>query len=432
MPRSLTQSLRSASPAVFTTFAGLAGFITYFSMYAFRKPFTAASFEDVAGWHHALDFKIALVIAQLVGYAISKFIGIRVIAAMKAGYRARAILGLIGIAWLALIALAVAPPILKIVAIFLNGLCLGMIWGLVFGYMEGRRTSEVLGAILCASFIVSSGAVKSVGVLLMQVLHVPMLWMPAATGLLFVPALLLGVWGLSKLPPPSPEDEAARVRREPMTRPEIRDFLRDYGPGITLLVITYVFATAIRDFRDNFAPELWRALGYANPAGVFTATELPVAAVALVVMGVIFKVQDNVRALVVIHGVILGGLVLLGGSTLLFDAGLLNPIVWMIASGAGMYVVYTPFNAMLFDRLVAASGRIANAGFLIYVADSAGYVGSCVLLLWRNFGLTQVEWLTVFHYIVYTTVIVGLVFTVLSMIYFHLRARAPTAAGVSA
>jgi hypothetical protein len=297
--------------------------------------------------------------------------------------------------------------------------------------MEGRRTSEILGAILCASFIVSSGAVKSIGVLLMQLLHVPVLWMPAATGLLFVPVLLLGVWGLSVLPPPSPEDEAARVRREPMTRREMWDFLREYGLGVTLLVITYVFATAVRDFRDNFAPELWRALGYAHPAGVFTATELPVAAVALLVLGVIYKVQDNVRALVVIHIVILGGLLLLGVSTLLLDAGWLNPIVWMIASGAGMYVVYTPFNAMLFDRLVAAGGRVANAGFLIYVADSAGYAGSCALLLWRNFGLMQVEWLAVFRYTVYATVIVGLILTVLSMIYFHARARAPTATGVS-
>ena len=388
-------------------------------MYAFRKPFTAASFEGISGWHHELDFKIALVIAQLVGYASSKIIGIRVIGAMKAGYRARAILGLIGAAWVALIVLAVVAPVFKIAAIFVNGLCLGMIWGLVFGYMEGRRTSEILGAILCASFIVSSGAVKSVGVLLMQLLHVSALWMPAATGLLFVPVLLLGVWGLSVLPPPSPEDEAARVRREPMTKQEMWIFLRDYGFGVTLLVITYVFATVVRDFRDNFAPELWRALGYANPAGVFTATELPVAAVALLVLGVIFKVHDNVRALVVIHTVILGGLLLLGVSTLLLDAGWLNPIVWMIASGAGMYVVYTPFNAMLFDRLVAAGGRVANAGFLIYIADAAGYAGSCALLLWRNFGMMQAEWLTVFRYTVYATTVVGLVLTVLSLIYFN-------------
>jgi MFS family permease len=425
MQKPVTERLRTAPAAMFITFAGLAGFMTYFAMYAFRKPFTAATFEHVSGWHYALDFKIALVIAQLIGYASSKFIGIRVIAAMQARYRARAILGLIGASWIALVALALVPPLLKLAAIFVNGLCLGMIWGLVFGYMEGRRTSEVLGAILCASFILSSGAVKSVGVLLMQWLHVPEQWMPAATGLLFVPVLLLGVWGLSVLPAPSVEDEAARVRRAPMTKQERREFLSNYAMGLALLVVTYVFATAVRDFRDNFAPELWLALGYVHPATVFAASEIPVAIVALLVLGLLVKVQDNVRALQTMHGVILAGLLLLGGSTLLFDAGWLQPIPWMIASGAGMYVVYTPFNAMLFDRLVAASGRVATAGFLIYVADAAGYAGSCALLLWRNFEVMHAKWLTVFHYTIYATCIVGLALTLLSVLYFRFRGAAP-------
>src|SRR5271170_6707231 len=246
MPKTLDSWLRNASPAAFAVFASLAGFATYFSMYAFRKPFTAATFGVVDGWHYKLDFKIALVIAQVLGYATSKFIGIRVISGMQPTYRARAILGLIGASWLALLVFAVAPALLKVPAMFFNGLFLGMIWGLVFSYMEGRRVTEILGAVLCASFIVSSGAVKSVGLLLIQLMHVPVFWMPAAAGLVFVPLLCLSVWCLSMLPPPSAEDEAARVRRAPMTGAEVRDFLRGYGFGITLLVITYVFITALR------------------------------------------------------------------------------------------------------------------------------------------------------------------------------------------
>ena len=430
MSRTLAEWLRKAPPLAFTAFASLAGFATYFSMYAFRKPFAAASFGHVDGWDYALDFKIALVIAQVLGYATSKFIGIKVIAEMRPTYRGRAILALIGASWIALVLFAVAPAILKVAAMFLNGLCLGMIWGLVFGYMEGRRSSEILGAVLCASFIVSSGVVKSVGILLIQRAHVPVFWMPAAAGLVFVPVLLLSVWGLTALPAPTLEDETARVRRAPMTTQEVRAFLFNYGLGVTLLVITYVFATALRDFRDNFAAELWTALGYSNAATVFTSTELPVAAVALVAMGVIVKVKSNVRALAVIHGMILAGLVLLGASTLAFDAGWLGPLAWMIASGAGLYVVYTPFNAMLFDRLVAVSGRIATAGFLIYVADSAGYAGSCALLLWRNFGLLHVEWLTVFRYSAYTTSVVGIVLISASLAYFNRRARLAAARAV--
>lgn len=427
MPRPLAHWLSRASPLTFTVFASLAGFATYFSMYAFRKPFAAASYGLVAGWDHALDFKIAIVIAQVLGYATAKFIGIRVISGMQPTYRAQAILGLIGGAWLALVLFAIAPAPLKVAALYLNGLCLGMIWGLVFSYMEGRRVSEILGAVLCASFIVSSGAVKSVGVLLIEHWQVPVFWMPAATGLVFTPVLFLSVWVLSSLPPPDAADEAARVRRAPMNAAERRSFLRDYGPGVTLLVITYVFATAVRDFRDNFAAELWTAVGYAHPGAVFTSTELPVAVVALAALGIIVKVTNNVRALAVIHGLILAGLMLLGGSTLAFDAGWVGPMTWMIASGAGLYVVYTPFNAMLFDRLVAVSGRVANAGFLIYVADSAGYAGSCALLLWRNFGLPRTEWLTVFRYAAYSTSFVGVVLISASLVYFTQRAqtRAP-------
>ena len=127
MSRMLSTWLRTASPAAFTVFASLAGFATYFSMYAFRKPFAAASFGAVAGWHYALDFKIALVVAQVLGYATSKFIGIGVISGMQPTYRARAILGLIGAAWLALVAFALLPAALKVPALFCNGLFLGMI-----------------------------------------------------------------------------------------------------------------------------------------------------------------------------------------------------------------------------------------------------------------------------------------------------------------
>ncbi len=432
MPRTLDRWLRSASPAAFAAFASLAGFATYFSMYAFRKPFAAATFGAVEGWHYKLDFKIAIVIAQVLGYATSKFIGIRVISGMQPTYRAPAILGLIGASWVALVIFAAAPALLKVPAMYLNGLFLGMIWGLVFSYMEGRRCSEILGAVLCASFIVSSGAVKSVGIWLMHGFNVPVFWMPAATGLVFVPVLILSVWGLSSLPPPTAEDEAARVRRAPMGARERRAFLAEYGLGVTLLVVTYVFATAVRDFRDNFAAELWAALGYANPGSLFTATEIPVAVVALIALGVIVKVQSNTRALAVIHGLILLGLLILGLSTLAFDAGLLGPLAWMIASGAGLYVVYTPFNAMLFDRLVAVSGRVANAGFLIYVADSAGYAGSCALLLWRNFGLLHVEWLTVFKIAAYSTALLGTLFVSLSLAYFNGRARRVYAAAYAA
>ncbi len=415
------RALAKSNPVVFAAVAGLAGFCAYFSMYAFRKPFAAATFEAVPGWHLAIDYKIALVLAQVAGYALSKFIGVKVVSEIHPRHRAIGIIGLIGVSWLALVAFAVIPAPWNVITLFFNGLPLGMIWGLVYGYMEGRRTSEVLASILCASFILSSGVVKSAGAWLMQAWHVDRFWMPAATGCLFMPLLLVSVWVLSQLPPPSAQDEAERVRRAPMTGAARSAFLKAYAPGLAAIVFAYILLTAFRDFRDNFAAEIWAALGYGGEAAIFSASELPVAVIALIGMAAVIAVRDNRRALMIIHGMVAGGFALLGLSTLAFQLHLIPPLAWMILAGSGLYIAYNPINAVLFDRLVAVSGRVANAGFLIYVADSSGYTGSVALLLWRNFGQAQLDWLQFFILGAYATGLIGVAATGLAAIYFYLR-----------
>lgn len=402
---------------------GVAAFCVYLSMYAFRKPFAAAAYVDVAGWTGVIDFKVALVIAQVVGYALSKLVGVKLISELTGARRGAAILGLIGASWLALVLFAVVPAPWKIFALFLNGLPLGLIWGLVFSYLEGRRTSEVLGAILCASFIVASGVVKSTAVWLMTAHAVTEWWMPAATGALFMPLLALSVIGLSRMPQPDAEDVAERVERRPMYAAQRRAFLKQYGFGVLMLVLAYVMLTAFRDFRDNFAAEIWIDLGYAGASSVFTASELPIAFITLAALGGLMLVRDNRRALMAVHAITGFGLALIGLSTLAFQHGYLTPLPWMIASGAGLYLAYTPFNAMLFDRLIAATRQVGTAGFLIYLADASGYLGSVALTLGRNLGSVSMPWLSFFMASAGWVSVIGCVLTIFSAIYFSRKLR---------
>lgn len=413
--------LGRAHPALFSLYGGLVAFAAYSAMYAFRKPFTAASYEDVTGWNASIDFKVALVIAQVAGYALSKFIGVKVVSEMAAARRGLAILGLVALAWAALCLFAVLPTDWKVLSMFLNGLPLGMIWGLVFGYLEGRRTTEVLAAILCASFILASGVVKSAGVWLMHDWHVGEFWMPAATGALFYPLLIIAVVGLAQLPPPTAEEMAERMARPPMALPARRAFLHRYGQGVAALVAAYVLLTAVRDFRDNFAAELWNEMGFAGVSSVFTASELPVAAVTLLVLASIVFIRDNRRALMVIHAIILAGAVLFSLATLAFQAGLIGPLAWMITSGLGLYLAYTPFNALLFERLVAATRTVGTAGFLIYVADASGYVGSIAVMLVRNAMPHVFKWVSFYSVLSYACSAICLFATVYSLLYFRKR-----------
>ncbi len=305
-------------------------FGAYFAMYAFRKPFTAASYADAAPF--LVNYKIALVIVQVFGYALSKVWGVKVISETPPHRRAVGILALIGLAEAALVLFAVIPPPWNIACLFVNGLALGMIWGLVFGFLEGRRLSEILGAMLCTSFIVSSGVVKSVGESVMLRGWANEYWMPAVTGLLFVPLLLVCVFGLAAMPPPTAEDERLRVARAPMDGVARRSMFGAYAPGLVALIVIYIALTVVRDFRDNFAVEIWNGLGFKNDAEIFSLSELPVAAIVLITLSTVMFIRDNQRAFLANLVLVAAGLAIAGLSSLAFQMHLIGPISWMVAA----------------------------------------------------------------------------------------------------
>ena len=396
-------------------------FGAYFAMYGFRRPFTVASYADAAPV--LVEFKIALVIVQVFGYALSKVAGIKLVSEMPPKRRAAAILMLIAAAEVCLVLFALIPAPWNIACLFGDGLMLGMIWGLVFGFLEGRRVSEVLGAMLCASFIVSSGAVKSVGAAVMLQGWANEYWMPALTGLIFVPLLIVCVGGLAILPPPNAEDERLRVARAPMDGAARRAMFMAFAPGLVGLVVIYVGLTALRDFRDNFAVEIWSGLGFRNNAEIFTLSELPVAVIVLVTMALLMFIRDNRRAFMANLALVALGLALAGMSSLAFKAHLIGPVAWMITLGAGLYLGYTPFNALLFDRFIAATGKTGTAGFLIYVADACGYLSSVALLVLYNFVGVKISWVEFLVVISYCAALMGLVLVIGAGFYFHRRLR---------
>lgn len=179
----ITRWLATAPAWAFSAYAILAAFSTYFCMYGFRKGFASGSYADETAGFFGNVFALmsALVISQLIGYALSKFIGVRINSEMPKARRALALVSCILIAELALLAFALLPPNGKVVAIFFNGLPLGMVWGMVFSFLEGRRLTELLGAGLCCSFIIASGYAKTLGKLLMES-GVPETRMPFLTG----------------------------------------------------------------------------------------------------------------------------------------------------------------------------------------------------------------------------------------------------------
>lgn len=402
---------------VVTLFGGISAFTVYFCMYAYRKPFAAATYAEIT-WL-GIDYKVWLILAQTLGYTLSKFYGIRLVAELAPQRRAQTVLMLIVGAWAALLGFALVPTPYNIVFLLLNGLPLGMIWGIVFNFLEGRKSTELMGVLLSVSFIVSSGFVKSVGQWVLLAWDVSPFWMPFITGAFFFPLLGVSLWGLSQLPEPTLEDQRLRSKRLPMNKENRRQFVGKFLGGILVLVLTYVVLTALRDFRDNFAAELWKSLGYSDNPGIFTLTEIPIALVVLGLMGGLVLVKNNFHALMINHGVILFGLAMLLLANLLFQRSLLPSVWWMILIGMGLYIAYVPFNCLLFERLIATYRYPGNVGFIMYVADSFGYLGSVSILFYKELlGGGSTSWLLFYTQSITYAAGIAMVFVMLSALYF--------------
>jgi Family of unknown function (DUF5690) len=401
---------------IFTIWASVAAFSAYFCMYAFRKPFTAGTYAGLQYW--GMDYKIWLVIAQVLGYMLSKFIGIKIISEMSPKNRPLSMVLLIGFSWLALLFLPVVPMPYHIICLFFNGLPLGLIWGIVFSFLEGRRMTELLGAGLAVSFIVSSGVVKTVGKTLIQNYGFSEFQMPFMVGAIFFMPLILSVWMLSQLPPPSVKDQILRSERQPMTANDRRILFKRHWFGIVCLTAFYFILTAFRDFRDNFIVEIWQSLGYADNASILTTAEIPIALTVLILVASLVLVKNNAVAFWLNHALILIGGITVAISTYLFENNIISPVSWMILVGFGLYLSYILFQSLIFERMMATFREVGNVGFLMYMADAFGYLGSIIVMFYKNFGVKDMSWLQFFTHSAYVVAWSCGILVSLSLLYF--------------
>ena len=410
------QLLKKNSELALIIKAASAVFITYLSMYAFRKPFTAAQYNNIMLW--GVDYKILLIITQLIGYTISKYFGIKIISELSANKRTITLITLMAVSWVSLLFFGIVPAPYNLPFIFLNGLPLGMIWGVVFSYIEGRRHTELLGVAMASSFIISSGIVKGVGSYLLLNLQVPEMWMPFFTGLVFLPVLFLGVYLLHSLSAPNEEDINARTERLPMQSKERKAFFKQFAPGIIFSVLIYVCLTVFRDLRDNFAVEFWNSIGMNNIPTMLVVSEVPIAILVIIIIGSMIFIKNNKNAFFINFLIVFVGGLLLFLSTLLFYNQLITATLWMIIVGFSMYLPYIAFHALFFERWIAYFKIKSNIGFLMYVSDAAGYLGSTLVLLFKNFNNTNYSWVSFFTFSAMITSVIIIILSIANYIYF--------------
>jgi hypothetical protein len=164
--------------------------------------------------------------------------------------------------------------------------------------------------------------------------------------------------------------------------------------------------------------EILSELNLGKNASLFTKIETPVTLVVLATTTLLVLVKRNYKAFMLNHWMIIFGLLISLSATIFFREGWINPIVWMMITGTGLYMSYVPFNCIFFERMIATYKVAGNVGFVMYIADAFGYLGSLLILFLKEFSGLHISWMQFF---IQTTILcsgAGIVLVAAGMFYF--------------
>lgn len=419
-------SRKRLSDFLFILWAGGAALLSYSLVYALRKPFTAASFENAEFFD--MDYKVVVTISQILGYVVSKFIGIKLISELQSEERFKFILTSVLLAEASLILFGLLSTPFNVAAMFLNGLSLGCMWGVIFSFIEGRRVTDILASLLGVSMVISSGTAKSVGLYVMNHLHVSEFWMPALIGAVALPLLLLLGWALNKLPEPNKEDIAMKSERETLNGKQRWELFKSYMPFLSMLFIANIAIVVLRDIKEDFLVNIIDVSAYSP--WLFAQIDSLVTLIILGIFGLMVLVKDNLKALSILFGLIIAGMIVMSVVSFGQQQLRLSPVIWLFIQSLCLYIAYLTFQTIFFDRFIACFRIRGNVGFFIVTTDFLGYTGTVLVLVLKEFCNPDIDWAVFYNQFAGYVGIFCCVTFVCSFVYLHQRFRKET--GVTA
>lgn len=390
-----TTNQKHLSDALLILWAGGAALLSYSLVYALRKPYTAASFEGLT--FMGSDYKVAVTTIQILGYVIAKFFGIKIISELKKENRFRFFVGSAILAELALVGFGLLEAPYNVAAMFVNGLSLGCMWGVIFSFIEGRKVTDILASLLGVSMVFSSGVAKSFGLFAMNEMQIDQFWMPAVIGGFALPWLVFMGYMLKRLPQPTAEDIALRNERVVLDGKGRVALFRKYAPILTLLFIGNFMLLVLRDIKEDF---LVNILDMSNQSSwLFTRIDTIVTLIILGIFALFAFFRSNIRALLWLMTLVIAGCLTMTYVSFHYETLDLKPVTWLFIQSLSLYIAYLTFQTIFFDRFIACFRIKGNVGFFIALIDFIGYLGTVTLLSTKEFLNIELEWFALFNHI---------------------------------
>ena len=375
---------------LFILWAGGAALLSYSLVYALRKPYTAAAFDGIDFF--GIDYKVAVTMIQILGYLIAKFFGIKIISELKKESRFKFFIGSVLLAEGSLVLFGLIPTPFNVIAMFLNGLSLGCMWGVIFSYLEGRRVTDLLVSLLGVSMLIASGTSKSVGLFALNELSVDPFWMPALIGGIAIPFLVLMAYALKKLPAPTKEDIELRTERVTLNADQRKALFRRYSPIFILLFIANLLLLVLRDVKEDFLVNIIDMS--AHSSWLFAQVDSVVTFIILALFALLTIFRNNFHVIIGLLGLVVISCMVMGYVSYNHETLQLSTTTWLFIQSLTLYISYLAFQTIFFERFIACFKVKGNVGFFIAIIDFIGYLGTVLFLLVKGIlhRGTQTNW----------------------------------------
>lgn len=270
-------------------------------------------------------------------------------------------------------------------------------WGVIFSFLEGRRVTDLLAALMGLSIAISSGTAKSLGLFVMDGLHVSEFWMPAFIGAFAFPLLSLLGWLMTRLPQPTRADVEQRTERVALDRKGRAAIFRSFMPVLLLLFFANLFITVLQDLKEDFLVKIIDVEASGLSSWTFARIDAVVTLIILLVFAALSMVRSNIRVLCLLLCLVTCGSLALSAVAFHYYEWNLPVRAWLFLQSLCLYTVYLSFQTLFFERFIACFRIRGNVGFFIITLDFVGYMGTVLVLVFKECFSPDADWLQFYN-----------------------------------
>ena len=302
---------------------------------------------------------------------------------------------------------------------------------MIFGFLEGRRLTGLLASLMGLSIAISSGTAKSIGLFVMDSMHISEFWMPAFIGAFAFPLLSFLGWLMTKMPQPTQADKELCTERVTLDSKARLNLFRSFMPVLVMLFFANLFITVLQDIKEDFLVKILDVDAAGLSSWAFAKVDAAVTFIILCMFGLISVVRSNIKVLCLLLGLVTCGTAALSFMAFNYSTLQLSSMTWLFLQSLSLYTVYLSFQTLFFERFIACFKIKGNVGFFIITLDFIGYTGTVVVLVFKEFFSPAINWLDFYNLMSGYVGIVCSVAFIGSAVYLIQRYRRERYTGIS-